>query len=483
MALVAAGSSLAGPALAAPDQGPVAAGDVLPTRAWTQTFAGWNRSSSPVIADVDGDGANDIVFGHQDGKLRVVGAADGSPRPGWPQTVSIASGAAPSAIDSSPAVGDLDRDGDLEIAVGMGSTWRANQQGGVVVFEGNGKVRCRFGTLDVFNIWSGRLPADGFRDGVYSSPAIGDVDGDRYPDIVFGSFDHRIYAMNRRCRLLPGFPVDVEDTIWSSPALFDVDRDGRAEIFIGGDQTAGGWSDWAGGELHALDWRNGTVHYLWKRRVGDVIMSSPAIGDIDGDGRFEVVVGAGNYYGHPDGTKVYAWQARSGARLPGWPVATAGPTSSSPALGDLTGDGVPEVVIGSRDGYARAWRGNGSLLWAKRLRFDIGPGNAINASPVIADVNGDGDNDVVIGNDWGTFLLGGRTGRELGTAGTWASYEATPAVADFGPLGWRMVLVAFDTPQNLTRLFVYRMPDPGTPPPWPMWRQRPSHTAAPKVRR
>ena len=63
--------------------------------------------------------------------------------------------------------------------------------------------------------------------------------------------------------------------------------------------------------------------------------SSPAVGDIDGDGRPEVIVGGGNFYNRSDGHKVFAWHVDDGSTVPGWPVTTGGSTMPSPALGDL----------------------------------------------------------------------------------------------------------------------------------------------------
>src|SRR5439155_5454410 len=66
---------------------------------------------------------------------------------------------------------------------------------------------------------------------------------------------------------------------------------------------------------------------------------------------------------------------------------------SSAAVGDVDGDGQPDVVAGFVDGVLRAWHTNGQLF----LNFVTGPG-AIEGSPVLADITGDGVLDIVVTN-------------------------------------------------------------------------------------
>ena len=77
------------------------AGAVSQTASWTDNSSGWDRSSSPTIADVNNDGTADVVIGHQDGWLRVVSGVSGHNVPGWPQK-AIINGANGTAIDSRP---------------------------------------------------------------------------------------------------------------------------------------------------------------------------------------------------------------------------------------------------------------------------------------------------------------------------------------------------------------------------------------------
>jgi hypothetical protein len=446
-----------------------------PTLSWEVKVGGWDRASSPAIADIDGNGIDDVVVGHEDGWVKVFRDGTGNSLPGWPQP-AIISGNSPTAIESSPTVADLDRDGRPEIIQGVGSTLVQDQPGGLVVFRADGSVKCRWAGVDNMRIWGMTTKPDGYPEGVFSTPAVGDVDGDAFPDIVFGGWDSYVHVLNRDCQeTVPRLFND--DTIWSSPSLYDVDGDGRMEIFIGGDSHAGGSENWPGGIVRALDYRNGGLFQLWEVKPAEVVHSSIAIGDIDGDGRLEVVHGTGDFYlgqrgNNPDSFKVFAWHVEDGSAVPGWPQSTGGVTWSSPVLADLTGDGVPEVISGSRDHKLYAWRGNGSRLWVVDPAQSGEVSTEIQGSAMVGDVTGDGRTEVVIGTGWGMFVLDGPTGSRVGAPMyVGLSHETTPALGNFGPNGWKVVTAGFDTPNKFTSYRAYSVPAPGASPQWPMWRK------------
>src|SRR5699024_3888113 len=130
--------------------------------------------------------------------------------------------------------------------------------------------------------------------GVFSTPALGDVTGDGRPEIVFGAWDHQIRVLDGSCRQLASF--DNTDTVWSSPSLFDGNGDGRVEIYVGGDASPFAGSH-SGGFFRALRYTGGPqLEQLWQRLSTETFQSKPAIGDINGDGRLEVVTGNGRFY-------------------------------------------------------------------------------------------------------------------------------------------------------------------------------------------
>ena len=140
----------------------------------------------------------------------------------------------------------------------------------------------------------------------------------------------------------------------------------------------------------------------------------------------------------------------------------------SPALGDLNGNGIPEVVASSADGYVRAFNSNGTVKWATRLwHFSPNSGGGPVASPIIADFNGDGQNDVGAGNNFGYFVLNGATGGIMSVLDTYESHDSAGAVGDFGSgVGWRLIVAGFNTPNHTSRLQAFSMPAPRGTVPW-----------------
>ena len=462
----------------------VSGAPTLPVTSGFETF-GQVHHSSPTLVDLNGDDVNDLVIGDLRGRI-YARTSWGADLRGWPVQVRIGDRGV-TAVESTPAVVDLDGDGSKEVVVGAGSRWVENQDGGLLVLNADGTVRCRYRTLDLFDVWDESVGAtpDGWSEGVMSTPSIGDIDGDGKHDIVFGGWDNHVHAINRACKTIPGFPFHVDDSVWSSPGLHDIDGDGDKEIFVGSAASPGGPENWTGGVFRALDWSDfngGYVVVRWRQRIGEVVDSSPAIGDIDGDGRAEAIVGTGVFYGRdalvPDSMRVFAWHLDDGSPVRGWPVTVRAEVWGSPSLGDLDGDAVDEVVFGARDGYVRAYRGNGLLLWKVMPNTRHEGGGELISSPVIADLDGDGANDVALGNGWGTFFLRGSDGSRLyEPAGKGLAYQNAPAVGRFGS-DWVVAIAGLDVRDGTGRIETLEIPRPAAPMPWPQWRRDAAHTAA-----
>ena len=114
---------------------------------------------------------------------------------------------------------------------------------------------------------------------VFSSPAIADINGDGDLEVVVGSWDNNVYALNGADgSFLWSYPTG--DNVSSSPSLGDIDGDGDLEVVVGSHDN----------NIYALNGADGS--FLWSYWTYDYVNLSPAIADIDGDGNLEVVVGS-----------------------------------------------------------------------------------------------------------------------------------------------------------------------------------------------
>lgn len=477
--------------------------------------------SSPVVADLTGDGKLEIIVATNSGHV-VAYKHDGTEL--WDIDVSKAFGMADNKqrIASSPAVADIDGDGRMEVAVGAGTIYGSIcTQGGVIVLEDSGAIKNGWPFLTQDESTS---PV-GCRDSVRSTPALGDLDRDGDLEVVFASFDKRIYAVHHDGSMVPGFPPPsfhyerfewanlrdrLADTIWSSPSLADLDGDGYLDIVIGTDEgnfdntfepALGDWqcpystptSGYCGGAIYAVD-RFGKRLAGFPRYELEVIQSSPALIDVDNDDRAEIFIGTGSYYyaSSPDkptyGFRLFGMDS-DGRDLPGWDGGKklGSVASGSPALGDIDGDGDPEVVLAALDKKIYAFELNGNALSGFPMTPKINDGRSIDsfagATPVLADYTGDGRMEIFIRNAWETSIIDGSgsqlTAQYIGDTRPFYITDGTltnnPVVGDLDGDG-QLELVAHNSD-----LMVWRLPNSTNHADWPMFKYNASRSGAIQV--
>jgi hypothetical protein len=237
------------------------------------------------------------------------------------------------------------------------------------------------------------------RNSILGPLAAGDIDGDGVPEIVATSYNHHVTAFRWNGGMVWRYAND--DSVLSGVAIGDLDRDGISEVVLGGDYSTNAFYD-AGGNVTALSGPTG--RRKWVKMLPQIGQSSPVLGDVNGDGTLEIFVGTGinymNLYGatYP-GNYVYGLD-HNGNDLPGWPYATApgtteGRTPSPPALADLDGNGSLEVIIGDYAGKIHAVQWNGVAATARWTANFSGSNSPLFAAPVVLDIDGDNDLDVV----------------------------------------------------------------------------------------
>ncbi len=475
------------------------------------------QRSSPVLEDINEDGYLDIIVATNSGHVLVV-ERDGNIL--WDRDISpyFGMGANKQNINSTPAVADIDNDGNMEVVVGAGTiNPEVCTQGGVIVLNHLGDKEP--GWPQLAEDWA--IAPSGCRDTVYSSPAVGDMDNDGDLEVVVGGFDTTIRAWHHDGTLLPGYPPDsylyeqlgwgileghLADTVWSSPALVDLDQDGYLDLVLGTDEgnQGNGWvcpyqppPDWragyCGGSVYVLD-RNGDFLPGWPRHFLEAIQSTIAVADLNLDGSPDLVIGKGTFYRNksPD-RPTYAFvlhvKDSEGNDLPGWQGGkmTGGPIASPPTLGDIAGDEQPEVIVlNSEESKLYAWHANGQpvagfpmtpvdLFGDPSLGFNFGQ------SPLLVDVDGDGKMEIMLNQDWVVTIVDG-TGAQL-TASFYPgsqkpSYYAegsllnSPAAGDIDNDG-KLELIAFNS-----RLYVWELENSSEAADWPMFKRTASGNPA-----
>ena len=479
------------------------------------------HTSSPAVGDVNRDGRLDIVVATNNG--HVVAFSNGAIL--WDRDVSGLFGMAANtqSIGSSPALADMNGDGTVEVVIATGGGMTSGcKPGGVLVLDDGGRPHSNWPRLaDNEDDDTGGCP-----DAFFSTPALGDLDGNGDLEIVIGGFDTRIYAYHHNGQPVAGFPASsalyyrtgwenlrgrLTDSIWSSPALADMNGDGRPEIFIGTDEgnldashagDAHGWTcpyrlpagweeGYCGGALYGLTGSGALLPGFPQYRL-ETFQSTPALADVTGDGRPEIFIGTGTFYHNnspdkPDyGERVYAFDSQ-GRELPGWGGGqpTGDLVPGSPAVGDIAGDAGLEIVVATLKGELHAWHSNGARVsgfpMTPRSPFGDTDSQDVGKGVILGDYDGDGKMEIFMTIGWTIGVIDGNgqmlTRTNSGDPSRPFYYADglllnNPAVADVDGDG-QLELIAHNS-----RLFVWDLPGGAVRADWPMFKNNAARTGA-----
>src|SRR5438128_1031515 len=399
---------------------------------------GADGASSPAIADLDGDGVGDIVFGTSNG-LVYAKHADGSNLRGWPvatDPLAIVTGSAAYAskaiptpiraavlasaaigdrfiigspvlaalggarglgkIIDSQAVGDIDHDGTLDIVVGTNEEYDeppnfsltsttaaalapllspANSRVYAIHEDGNNHAGGPFlpGWPAKIGILSKELlPVVG--EGINASPALADVDGNGTLEVGVFSYAGPAYLLASDGTSFYGSDPSGNYLVMATegyPASNSPDTPSFAALGEGafGALAAPGVLAFAApaaglgrslavvlpeeqltADDHTSAWVALTGKYLpaYPHHIEELqFLTGPSIAHVGATPLPQVVEGSAGYYLH-------AFDA-NGVEPTGWPKFTGGWHIANPAIGDVDGDGMNEVVVLTREGNLFVW--------------------------------------------------------------------------------------------------------------------------------
>ncbi len=322
----------------------------------------------PAIADLNRDGSFEIIFAGwgaraEEGKLHVLGP-DGNQRPGWPRTFSYPFNW------GSAAVGQLDQDNQLEIVAmrGQDGVVFAFNHDGTEVVNGDGNPS----TIGPFFVVGSTF--------TYAGTALGDFDGDGRDEVVAvaNSAAGEVFVIDGDGTLLPGWPQATGGPITATPAVADLDGVGPPELVVAAEDDSVYVFKADGGRFPG--WPR-----LAEVLTGQARTSSPIVADLDQNGQLDILFAAN------DG-RFHVWR-RDGSAMPGWTNVLfaqdeldAGATEATPTVGDIDGDGQYEVLLGAEDRRLYAWNHDGTEV----AGFPIQLEGEVRSGATIADFDQDG---------------------------------------------------------------------------------------------
>ena len=346
------------------------------------------------IADLNGDGKPDLAVANQclDNQCQKgsVGVLLGNGNGTFQAAIVYSSGA---YYASQLAVVDLNGDGTLDLVV-------LNQEGGTTNFA-DGAIGVLLG------VGNGTFqPVVNFDSGgqIGRSVYAADVNGDSYDDLIVANAQNGISVL---LGIGDGsFHAGVNyGTSGFRPygALFlDANKDGIGDIIAMNNCDGAGCG--AGSVSMLFGKPNGGFASLISYPTGGQNGYLPAIADLNGDGKLDVVVpsncgdlctngSVSVFLGHGDGTFEDAADYASG-----------GQNAQAVQIADLNGDSVADLVVANACsapscnglGAVGILLGNGDGTFQAPLSFSSAGGDAV--SVAISDVNGDGKPDIVASN-------------------------------------------------------------------------------------
>ena len=326
---------------------------------------------------------------------------------GWPQLLG-------SEAAASPAVGDLDGDGQMEVVVCANRVY-AWHHDGIEVVDGDGDPQT-WGIIS--NLGS-----------TYAShPALANLNGTGGLEIIAASRDTKqVFVFNAQGQVLAGWPRTLENPIRAGLVAGDLNHDGFLEVIAVDESGVVYVFNRNGTEFFDGDANPATQGVFYRMQLPmSSNYSTPCVADVDADGKDELIVGSQN-------NRVYVLNDNATVSA-GWPYVLSTPIAGSPAVGDVDNNGDLEIVVFEAVGNLRVLNHDGTQQMVQFVN-NGSPPLFFNPSPVLANITGDAKLEIFVPTKVGKLHGFASNGVSLPgwpvTYSTTAIYtESSPVVAD-----------------------------------------------------
>lgn len=355
--------------------------------------------STPLILDMNGDGAGEIIFGDLTGKVNVLNS-NKEQLPGFPFDTGA-------QIVLPVAMGDLNNDGNLDIFV-----VNNNKEAYAIANDGS----LIYGPIALDNQITRAVPM------------IADLNGDGVNEAIVCTMNGKVHVFNPDGTHHDGFPLEFPGNFVFNAAIADLNQNGRKEIIL---QTIAG-------NILAIDYETKENIAGFPYSLGTNTETAPIIADINNDGFPDIIAtisATGTIKGiSHDGSEIFSTivnkvikqdvlfydlngdgskellfttydgyvvaKKTDGTDLPNFPVHLGSSIESNMLLSNIDNDGMC-IIVGATNGYLHAIKPDGTQAG----NFPIYLNDNLKATPAIGDVDGDGDIDLAISNISGMQLL------------------------------------------------------------------------------
>jgi outer membrane protein assembly factor BamB len=369
------------------------------------TFEEKGEFTSPVTADINGDGMAEILLGSTDNNIY---ALNSEAKELWRFTAGGAT--------STPAVFDLLLDNATQILF-------ASKDGKVYALDSNGSLLWSYQTngsisstpmavnvdyrpelevltasedkfLYILDAQGNKIRTHLIADPFLSTLCIGDVNSDGKPDYFMGAYNNKMDSLispeNRRLAFDTGgsvtTPVYIPDGVDGRPRVIISSGDGKVYSLFYEEYTK-----IPEGSHEIISYSSMTKE--WQYNLSGEVSSSPAVSDLNADGFSEVIVGTKGkvlYILDPLG-KVLEKHSINGKIL------------ASPVSADLDGDGLPEIILGSSDGLLHILNGSGFRKWSYETK------SIITQSAAVSDLDRNGVAEILLSAGNKLYIFGEKT--------------------------------------------------------------------------